>query len=73
MNDAWQGYAGSTPEWARPDLNWNHGMPNPLSESPTDALLSMVASAARLARETGEVESLLALLSTLDSGGGLNP
>ena len=43
-------------------------MPNPLSESPTDALLSMVASAARLARETGEVESLLALLSSLDGG-----
>ena len=59
--------------WARPDSNRNHGMPNPMSESPTDALLSMVASAARLARETGEVESLLDLLSTLDSGGGLNP
>ena len=62
-----------TKMWARPDLNWNHGGPDPLSESPTDALLSMVASAARLARETGEVESLLDLLSTLDSGGGLNP
>ena len=59
--------------WARPDLNRNHGMPNPLRESPTDALLSMVASSARLARETGEVESLLDLLSTLNSGGGLNP
>ena len=59
--------------WARPDSNRNHGMPNPLSKSQTDALLPMVASAARLARETGEVESLLDLLSTLDSGGGLNP
>ncbi|MCH2358047.1 MAG: hypothetical protein MK235_00815 [Candidatus Poseidoniales archaeon] len=54
-------------------MNRNHGGPDPLSESPTDALLSMVASAARLARETGEVESLLDLLSTLNSGGGLNP
>ena len=62
-----------TKMWARPDLNRNGGNPNPLSESPADALLSMVASATRLARETGEVESLLDLLSTLDSGGGLNP
>ena len=67
MNDA-----TVPPMWARPDLNWNHGQPNPLSESPTDALLSMVATAARLARSTGEVDSLLDLLSSLDSGGGLN-
>ena len=48
-------------------------MPDSLSDSSSEALLSLVASAARTAiDDPNATASLLALLSTLD-GGGLNP
>jgi len=59
-------------EWARPDLNRNLSVPDSLSDSSSEALLSLVASAARTAiDDPTATASLLALLSTLD-GGGLN-
>lgn len=59
-------------EWARPDLNRGLGQPTPLADGSPEALLSLVASAARTAiDDPTATDSLLALLSTLD-GGGLN-
>ncbi|HJL60167.1 MAG TPA: hypothetical protein QF621_07430 [Candidatus Thalassarchaeaceae archaeon] len=53
-------------------MNRGLGQPTPLADGSPEALLSLVASAARTAiDDPTATDSLLALLSTLD-GGGLN-